>query len=130
MAVQRFSDSDILDALRLVANQIGTVLSVTKYDHNRANDQPSSALIIQRFSTWNQALSAADLPQNEAQQKYKSRFTLADAIGYTREFLAEVDRPSYQGFSEWIKKQPDAPSAQTCRKLAGSWQNLLSAARV
>ncbi|MBM3691085.1 MAG: hypothetical protein FJW76_03640 [Actinobacteria bacterium] len=129
MAVQRFSDSDLRTALQDVASKVTGQLSVLKYDRNRTTNQPSSALIIQRSKSWSKALISAGLPHQSANKSYQSKFTLEDAISFTKKYLAQEPRPSYQNFSNWLKRIPDAPSAQTCRNLAGSWQKLKTSAK-
>lgn len=129
MAIQRFSDTDLLTALQDVACNVNGPMSVIKYDKIRSANHPSSALIIQRFKRWSKALILAGLPHQSANQSYQSKFTLEDAISFTKKYLSEAPRPSYQDFSNWLRHIPDTPSAQTCRNLAGSWQNLITAAK-
>lgn len=129
MAAKRYSDDDLLDALRGAASQITGLLSVVKYDQVRTRDLPSSALIIQRFKSWSNALNSAGLDFNQVNQVFESKFTLDDAIACTRQYLAQTPKPSYQDFAKWLRRKSKAPSAQTCRNLAGSWQKLLTAAK-
>ena len=129
MATQRFSDADLIAALTQVALQLDGNLSVASYDRFRSVDQPSSALIIQRFGNWRSAVTKANLVGNVASRSYHRSFELADAVAVTKNYLATTAKPSYQDFAQWRKSQPSAPSAQTCRNLAGSWQQLLALAK-
>ena len=129
MAAQRFTDVDLTTALIQVATQLDGNLSVASYDRFRSADQPSSALIIQRFGNWRSAIAKANLVENVPSRRYKRNFLLADAVAITKTYLATTAKPSYQDFAQWLKSQPSAPSAQTCRNLAGSWQQLLALAQ-
>lgn len=129
MAAQRFTDQDLMQALQQVAKLNETPLSVAKYEQLRTYEHPSSALIIQRFGSWSDATKRAKLPTTKASRSYQKKFLLADAIAITKKYLNSTTKPSYQDFAQWLKTQPEAPSAQTCRNLAGSWQQLLTAAK-
>lgn len=125
MAAQRYTDHDLIAALTKVAAQLDVTLSVVSYDRSRSAEQPSSALIIQRFGSWRSAIARAGLAGNSASRSYQRSFLIEDALAVTKTYLANTAKPSYQDFAHWLKTQPDAPSAQTCRNLAGSWQQLL-----
>lgn len=129
MAAQRYTDAQLIAAIKEVAMRIDGKLSVLKYDHLRTMAQASSALIIQRFGSWRSATEMAKIHSNTGNRIYQRQFTQADAILVTKQYLASTTKPSYQDFAHWLKAQPGAPSAQTCRNLAGSWQQLLTAAR-
>ena len=129
MAAQRYSDQQIFSALRAVSNSAGNVLSVAKYNQNRTSMQPSSALIIQRFGSWNSALKVAGLTPADVNRAYQRKYQLSEVVEWVRKYLATADQPSYQGFSEWLKSQHSAPAAQTCRNIGGSWQQLVNLAK-
>lgn len=129
MATQRYTNTDLIAAIKEVAMRIDGKLSVLKYDNLRTLTQPSSALIIQRFGSWRSATEMAKINANTGNRVYRRQFTKADAILVTKKYLASTTKPSYQDFAHWLKTQPDTPSAQTCRNLAGTWQQLLTAAR-
>lgn len=129
MAAQRYTDADLIAAIKEVAMRVDGKLSVSKYDNLRTLAEPSSALIIQRFGSWRSATEIANIKSNTGNRIYRSKFTKADAILVTKKYLASTTKPSYQEFAHWLKGQPGAPSAQTCRNLVGSWQQLLTAAR-
>ena len=129
MATTRYQDSDLISALTQVAQISPGLLSVAKYDQLRAINQPSSALILQRMGSWGAALTAAGLASNKSSRSYQRKFGLVDAVRWTQEYLATTTKPSYQEFSRWLKEHSDAPSAQTCRNLAGSWQALINQAK-
>ena len=129
MATARYKDSDLVLALTQVAQISSGLLSVAKYDSLRTVDQPSSALIVQRMGSWGAALTAAGLASNQCSRSYRRKFEPADAVRWTKKYLATTAKPSYQEFSQWLQQQPDAPSAQTCRNLTGSWQALINKAK-
>lgn len=129
MATARYKDSDLVLALTQVAQISSGLLSVAKYDSLRRVDQPSSALIVQRMGSWAAALTAAGLTSNQSSRSYQRKFEPADAVRWTKKYLATTAKPSYQEFAQWLQQQSDAPSAQTCRNLAGSWQALINQAK-
>lgn len=129
MATAQYQNSDLISALIQVAQSSPRLLSVAKYDSLRTLNQPSSALIVQRFGSWGAALAAAGLASNQSSRSYKRKFEIIDAVHWTKRYLASSTKPSYQEFSQWLKQQPEAPSAQTCRNLAGSWQALINQAK-
>lgn len=129
MATARYQNSDLISALIQVAQISPGLLSVAKYDSLRTLNQPSSALIVQRLGSWGAALAAAGLARNQSSRSYQRRFQFIDALHWTKRYLASTTKPSYQEFSLWLKQQPEAPSAQTCRNLAGSWQALINQAK-
>lgn len=129
MAALRYTDQQIFNALRAVNNSGKNGLSAAKYNQMRTSMQPSSALIIQRFGSWNSALKAAGLTPAAANRTYERKYQLSEVVEWVRRYLATADQPSYQDFSEWLKSQHSAPAAQTCRNIGGSWQQLVNLAK-
>lgn len=129
MAAQRYTDQQIFSALRACINSGENALSVTKYNQNRTSMQPSSALIIQRFGSWNSALKAAGLTAADANRAYQRKYQLTEVVEWVRKYLGTADQPSYQDFSEWLRSQHSAPAAQTCRNIGGNWQQLVDLAK-
>jgi hypothetical protein len=129
MTNQRYSDADIEQALKRVSAKIPGPISVTRYENNRLATEPSSALLIQRFGSWRSACGFAKVETYPASRSYKSQHSQAEVIKLVKIYLAQQTKPSYKGFADWLKAQPAAPSAQTCRNLVGSWQQLLDSAK-
>jgi D-serine deaminase-like pyridoxal phosphate-dependent protein len=99
VADPRYSDDDLLGALRAAAAAEGQPLSVTAYArHQQAHGGPASARVIQRLGSWNEALVAAGL-QTRA------------------------------GHGSPARRWSEAPSAQTVRNAFGSWSAAVAAAR-
>lgn len=126
MATERYNDLDLITALQKVSSSVGGSLSVAKYEQLRSVDQPSAARIIQRFGSWNKAVAAAGTKLTRTTRVYKSKFQTNDVTNWARKYFAQATKPSYQDFSTWLKTQSDAPSAQTCRNLVGSWQAIVN----
>ena len=101
---------------------------VASYNKLKSKDDPSSALIIQRLGSWQQACQLAKIPVNQPSMNYQSRHSASEIIDLASRYLASTDQPSYKSFSSWLKQQPAAPSAQTCRNVIGSWQQILQQA--
>lgn len=129
MVNQKYADQDLLKALRQAASQLSETLSVAKYDQLRDLTSPSSSLIIQRFGSWGAALRLARLKSNSSSRSYQKKFEASEIVQLVKVYLADSINPSYAGFSHWLKANPTAPSAQTCRNTFGSWSSLVAAAK-
>jgi len=129
MANQRYSDADIKQALQRISAITSGAVSVAKYDNSRLPSEPSSALLIQRFGSWQSVCKFAKVETNIASRSYKSQHSQAEVIKLVKSYLAQQAKPSYKDFAAWLKTQPAAPSAQTCRNAVGSWQHLLDLAK-
>lgn len=129
MANQRYSDADIKQALQRISAKTAGPISVAQYDNLRLANEPSSALLIQRFGSWQTVGKFAKIETNVASRSYQSQHNQAQVIKLVQSYLVQQAKPSYRDFACWLKTQPDAPSAQTCRNLVGSWKQLLNQAK-
>lgn len=68
--MERYSDEELLDALRNVTDGEGTGPTMDKMDDT--DGQPSSQTIKNRFGTWNDALNEAGLQLNQTQSEGRS----------------------------------------------------------
>ena len=133
----RYTAADIEAALRTMADERGrsaggpAPVSVGWWTaHRDPARHPTSARVIQRYGTWNDACRAAGIPVVErARSGRTARWDAAACTGWVRAFLAS-DAPgrSYVDFDRWLQGQPDGPSAQTVRNTLGSWSQALERA--
>lgn len=128
MAAEQYRDADLVQAIRRIWAISNSAVSVASYNKLKSKDDPSSALIIQRLGSWQQACQLAKIPVNQPSRNYQSRHSASEIIALASRYLASTDQPSYKSFSSWLKQQPAAPSAQTCRNVIGSWQQILQQA--
>ena len=126
----RYSDRDLLDALRAAATAEGEPLSVERYERfRRDHGGPTSARVIQRLGSWNAACSAAGLTVRAAVAGKGRGWTAAEVVPYVAAYLGEGRGDSYAGYLAWARQASGAPSAQTVRNLWGSWDAAKRAAR-
>lgn len=126
-----YSDADVLAGLREAAVVHGEPLAADRYDsYSGAHHLASSARVIQRFGTWNDACRAAGLEVNRGRASYARRWTEAEMAGHVADYLAaEGSRGSYAGYAEYAQGIAGAPSAQTVRNAFGGWASAKAAAQ-
>ena len=126
----RFTDAEVLEALRAAAAVQGDPLSVDRYDaHQRAHGGPTSVRIIQRLGGWNAACRAAGLRTNAGRASYARRWTREQVLEHVAAYLAEGGSGSYAGYAAWAKEAAGAPSGQTVRNLFDGWAAAKAAAK-
>ena len=136
---QRWSDSDLIAALRSVSG--GKALTGVAYDMERdrsPGNLPSRALIVSRFGSWSNALSAAGLPLSGVpRSKYRRRWSDSECAEIVNRFVQwgetnGVD-PRYSAFEAWLSRGrdngEDLPSAPLIRLRLGRWFQALQASR-
>lgn len=128
MAQQKYSDQQMIDALRTAADGLDAPLSAKAYDTLRPAGAPSGLTINKRFGGWNASLEAAGLPTNQASGRKADR-TDADLADWVGRYLADPETTgSYGGYADWSKKQKGAPSAHTIRNRFRTWSAAVEAA--
>lgn len=128
MAQQKYTDQQMLDALRTAADGLDTPLSAKSYDALRPTGAPSGLTINKRFGGWNASLQAAGLPTNQA-SGHKAHRSDADLAAWVARYLADPETTgSYGGYEAWSKHSPDAPSAHTIRNRFRTWSAALDEA--
>ena len=126
---QRYSEHDLLRALRAAADEVGDPLTVDRYHaHQTAVGGPTSVLIIQRHGTWNAACAAAGLKVNPRRAGSRRRWTRDDVAAYVAAYLRVEGSGSYAGYAAWAKETAGAPSGQTVRNTFGGWDAAKEAA--
>jgi hypothetical protein len=123
--------------LQSLAEEIGHSPSIRDWLASRR--QPSVALYLQRFGTWNDAKKAAGLSANRTfRQHYTRKFSEEDMIDAVAMFL-RTDNPSHGAskfgayqYDRWCKEMTEAgfsfPSLALLRIRLGSWRDVKQAA--
>ena len=127
----------MVEVLQRVAEEIGHSPSIREWIEGEY--QPSAALYLQRFDTWNAAKTAAGLPLNtSARRNYVREFSEEDMIDAVALFLRTGTPNSphakfgaYQ-YDRWRKQMVEAgflyPSLSLIRVRLGAWQGVKRAA--
>lgn len=146
-AAQSFTDEEVFEAMRAAWADVqahkpaARGLSHVLYERHRAADQPSSARIIGRFTTWTDACRLASIPSGDAYRPAATYSTAWDAsalLDAVRRYLddcAENNRKAtYTGYDAFQRNHDDLPSGTTVRlrlksEGLGTWPAIVSAAR-
>jgi len=130
---RNFSDQDIVDALARVAQELGVDnLSRFVYDKHRSKEDPSTALITSRLSSWNNAVESAGLKSFKRGREYTSRWTDQEVIQWISKFLNESSGNggigAYELWSKQYKKEAPSASSIRVRKPGMAWSDWKTAA--
>lgn len=134
MTNQKYSDEQLIAALRQVAQTVGEPMSRERYEavqQREAQELPMWLTITKRFGSWNEACARAGLrvnAQHTGRPPTWDRDSVAVAVAT---FLADpaASGSSYDAYSAWAKGQHDAPSGPTVRNVFGTWNLAKSAAK-
>lgn len=126
-----YTDAAILEGLRRAAAVHGEPLTVSAYERFFAAHQLASPVrVIQRWTTWNQACTAAGLRVNATPAGPKKRWTGEQLLGHVADYLESPGATgSYADYRAFASGTQGAPSAQTVRNAFGSWSAARDAAR-
>ncbi len=123
----QFSDDDLIEALQEVWTRLPETrrhrgMSSARFARFRAHGQPSPALVINRFGTWEKACEAAGVTPGgwmRPKESYASRWSdaqMLDAVAtYARDATARSLRPTYAGYERFQKEHAGLPSGTTVR---------------
>jgi hypothetical protein len=120
-----FSDTQLLDALRAAAAELGEPLTNGGYDTwQRHHDEAASpALLIRRFGSWRAACEAAGLRANSTRSTSR-KWSDEDVVGIVAAYLAsEGATGSFADYTVWARTQDGVPSGATLRQ-RGAWADL------
>lgn len=116
----KFSESDLLDAIRAVAADVDGPLRYQDYREHRTPEQPSGPLIISRIR-WSDACSRAGVETNGPRDEFD--FTREDCIvAVKRAISSRGGRISTDEYETWSSGRTDVPSLTTVKKRLGSWR--------
>lgn len=130
---KRWSDDDLLNAIRNVADADG-LISVTVYTATYVREPgaiPSYLTIVNRFGLWSTAVEAAGCHLrpwgNKVVGHYSTGLTPEGAMLAVEECQAAIGRvPSVKTYSVWAH-EVGAPSGERIRQVLGSWGVVLRA---
>lgn len=122
-ACQRYSDENIVEALRAAAFIQGDPMTKVAYDeHVGASGGPSGVLVAKRFGTWKQACREAGLSVNSLPGNLNRRWGQGQLVDILLNYFnSESARGTYDDYSRWASEAPGRPSAPTVRNRFGSW---------
>lgn len=119
-----FSDEDLLNVLRHAETLVEGPLTTAKY--KKLNIQPTIAIFIGRFGTWNTACEKAGVTHGVAMRdNYTRAHTEEDMLAYVRSYLADPrTNGSAVGYDLWQRKVEGAPSLALIRQRVGKWNDI------
>jgi uncharacterized protein (DUF433 family) len=129
---KRYSDDDLLNAIKFVGEITGRTPSIVAYSKVREQhpELPSTALFLKRMSSWNEAVRRAGFEPNKRNEwagfgaRHFSDDDMIAAIRAVRDKLGYL--PSINEYNE--HRTADAPSGQTLRLRFGNWLTILQLA--
>jgi hypothetical protein len=119
-----FSDEDLLTILRLASEKVDGPLTCNAY--RKLQIQPTIAVYLTRFGTWNQACEKAGVTHGPTMRKsYTRAHSEEDMLAYIASYLADPrTNGSAIGYEEWQRKVEGAPSLSLIRQRIGKWNDI------
>jgi hypothetical protein len=119
-----FSDEDLLLILRLASEQVDGVLTTNKY--RKLKIQPTIAVFLSRFGSWNQACEKAGVKHGSTLRKnYTRAHTEEDMLAYVSSYLADPrTNGTAIGYEQWQRNVEGAPSLSLIRQRIGKWNDI------
>jgi hypothetical protein len=119
-----FSDEDLLLILRLASEQVTGALTTNKYKQLKI--QPTIAVFLARFGSWNQACEKAGVTHGPTLRKnYTRAHSEEDMLAFIASYLADPrTNGSAIGYEQWQRKVEGAPSLSLIRQRIGRWNDI------
>jgi len=119
-----FSDEDLLVILRLASEKVVGPLTTNKY--KKLKIQPTIAVFLGRFGSWNQACEKAGVTPGPTMRKsYTRAHSEEDMLAYIASYLADPrTNGSAIGYEHWQRKVEGAPSLTLVRQRIGKWNDI------
>ena len=119
-----FSDEDLLVILRLASEKVVGSLTTNKY--KKLKIQPTIAVFLGRFGSWNQACEKAGVTHGPTMRKsYTRAHSEEDMLGFIASYLADPrTNGSAIGYEHWQRKVEGAPSLSLIRQRIGKWNDI------
>ena len=119
-----FSDEDLLAILRLASERVGGPLTCNAY--KKLQIQPTIAIYLSRFGSWNQACEKAGVAHGPTMRKsYTRAHSEEDMLAYIASYLADPrTNGSAVGYEHWQRKVSGAPSLSLIRQRIGKWNDI------
>ena len=119
-----FSDEDLLTILRLASERVDGPLTCNAY--RKLQIQPTVAIFIGRFGSWNNACEKAGATPGRAMRTHYARaHSEEDMYAFVASYLADPrTNGSADGYEEWQRKVDGAPSLTLVRQRIGKWNDI------
>lgn len=119
-----YSDEDLLLILRLAEEKVIGPLTTNKY--KKLKIQPTIAVYLARFGSWNQACEKAGVKHGPTMRKrYTRAHSEEDMLGFIASYLADPrTNGSAIGYEQWQRKVEGAPSLSLIRQRIGKWNDI------
>ena len=132
---RKWSEAEILEALRHAWAALSTTESVTSLSYARYNqlvrdgivEGPSSVRVLQVFGSWADAAEQAGVPAGKKPNRaFTSAWTDEEILSDVRRYLADPStRGSFAGWNAWKKvNAPQAPSGAMILNRLGNWSEI------
>lgn len=132
---RKWSEDEILEALRQAWAALSTTESVTSLSYARYNqlvhdeiiEGPSSVRVLQVFGSWADAAERAGVPAGKKPNRtFTSAWTDEEILADVRRYLADPNtRGSFAGWTAWKKvNAPQAPSGAMILNRLGNWSEI------
>lgn len=134
---KRFSDEEMLEALRRFERRHGQPVSATRLSNIPIAERegcPSPAIYYRRFGSWTRALELAGVtnPAPRSRRSYSKLWTFEDIenvlVEYASYAISEDRRPTQGGYVEWRAEQGTRtlPSIATITNTCSTWANVMT----
>jgi predicted transcriptional regulator len=127
MSVEKvFSDEDLLSILQSADEQVDGALTTSKY--KKLKIQPTIAVFLSRFGTWNQACEKAGVEHGVTPRiSYTRAHSEEDMLAFIASYLADPrTNGSAVGYDIWQREVKGAPSLTLIRQRIGKWNDIKS----
>ena len=122
-----YTERQIIEALQEVSGRGGDIpkrgLTYKRYGKLKRAGQPSEALVVSRFLTWQKACDAADVSSGGARRpkdSYRSSWTDSDLFAVVRLYQSHAaamrKEATYNGYDIFQRGRRDAPSGTLLRR--------------
>jgi uncharacterized protein (DUF433 family) len=124
----RFNDEELLEAIRVVSEELGRTPSAKDYARlARGRRLPSLPTIHKRLGSWSAAVQAAGMTPNPRRRTYVRRWDAAECRRALERLIDELGRiPTYQHYEALSQQRDDLPSGPTLRNRLGPWSQVMS----
>lgn len=119
-----FSDEDLLSILRSAEERVDGNLTTNKY--KKLKIQPTIAVFLTRFGTWNQACEKAGVGHGLTPRiSYTRAHSEEDMLAFIASYLADPrTNGTAIGYEKWQRDVEGAPSLTLIRQRIGKWNDI------
>ena len=123
----RYSDEDLVQAVRRAAQELGEVPTATAYQEvARRLGLPSLPTVANRLGSWTRAVDAAGMTPNAGRGRYVRRWSSEACWRALRQLIDELgDPPTAEQYELLSAANDDLPSLATVRHRLGRWSTIM-----